>query len=264
VLGNLQNDGTIIVSGGATATFFGIVNHNGPEIRVSAGSTAVFLDDVTGEGSFTGTGTTYFEGALSPGNSPAIVSFGGDVTFGGDASLLIELGGLVAGDSYDQLDVADVLTIDGTLQLSLLGNFRPIDGDEFEILRFGSRVGDFADITGEYQGGGLSLDMIYSTDALTLIADQAGPGDADLDGDVDLSDLGALAAHYGGASGLDWLQGDFDHDGDVDLNDLGTLATNYGAGAARAMADFQALMVPEPTCVAMLAMGMLTMRRRAR
>lgn len=71
-------------------------------------------------------------------------------------------------------------------------------------------------------------------------------GDGDLDGDVDLSDLGLLASYYGVASGARWSKGDFDLDGDVDLNDLGTLASNYNAGAAQALSDFQALNIPEP------------------
>jgi hypothetical protein len=58
----------------------------------------------------------------------------------------------------------------------------------------------------------------------------SAPGDTDHDDDVDLVDLGNLAAGYGLSSGATWEQGDFDGDGDVDLVDLGTLAGNYGYG----------------------------------
>lgn len=76
------------------------------------------------------------------------------------------------------------------------------------------------------------------------------PGDADVDGDVDLSDLGRLATSYGVGSGGTWLSGDFDLDGDVDLADLGVLASHYGAGSAQAFADFQVLQgVPEPMAI---------------
>lgn len=80
------------------------------------------------------------------------------------------------------------------------------------------------------------------------------PGDADRDGDVDLSDLGRLATSYGNSQWMRWQNGDFDWDGDVDLNDLGALATNYGHGQAAAFADFQSLLanVPEPTMAATL------------
>ncbi len=53
-------------------------------------------------------------------------------------------------------------------------------------------------------------------------------GDSDLDLDVDLSDLGNMASHFGATSGSIWSQGNFDYDDDVDLPDLGTLATTFG------------------------------------
>jgi len=94
--------------------------------------------------------------------------------------------------------------------------------------------------------------------ALTL------PGDADLDGDVDLNDLGTLAGHYGLGSEMLWLQGDFDGDGDVDLNDLSGLASHYGAGEAQAFADFQAIAsVPEAE-VGVLSMFVFAMAMRRR
>jgi hypothetical protein len=53
-------------------------------------------------------------------------------------------------------------------------------------------------------------------------------GDANLDGAVDVGDLGILAANYGG-SNKTWAQGDFNRDGLVDVGDLGILAANYGS-----------------------------------
>jgi Tol biopolymer transport system component len=56
------------------------------------------------------------------------------------------------------------------------------------------------------------------------------PGDLDCDGDVDLSDLATLLAHYGMTSGATWGDGDLDADGDVDLADLAALLASYGVG----------------------------------
>jgi hypothetical protein len=53
-------------------------------------------------------------------------------------------------------------------------------------------------------------------------------GDANLDGHVDLADLGALLAHYGQTGDLTWYDGDFNGDGTVNLSDLGELLARYG------------------------------------
>jgi hypothetical protein len=58
-------------------------------------------------------------------------------------------------------------------------------------------------------------------------------GDANLDGSVDVGDLGILAANYGG-TGKSWNQGDFNNDGLVDVGDLGILAAHYGTSASKA------------------------------
>ncbi len=52
-------------------------------------------------------------------------------------------------------------------------------------------------------------------------------GDVNLDGVVNLSDLGVLGDNYG-HTGMTWQQGDFNYDGVVNLSDLGYLGDNYG------------------------------------
>jgi hypothetical protein len=54
------------------------------------------------------------------------------------------------------------------------------------------------------------------------------PGDANLRGQVDIADLGRLAAAW--QTSADWVNGDFDYSGFVDISDLGILATNWQAG----------------------------------
>jgi hypothetical protein len=144
-----------------------------------------------------------------------------------------------------------------------------IDG----LLRLSRLTGEPERVNLIHDGGSLyHVDLILDGGAGDLFrydnGDFAGipGGDTDLDGDVDLSDLGSLASHYGAQSGSRWSRGDFDLDGDTDLNDLSELAANYGAGSAQALADFQALTgVPEPTGMALFAAaGALCMTRRRR
>jgi hypothetical protein len=100
------------------------------------------------------------------------------------------------------------------------------------------------------------------------------PGDADLDGKVDVNDLGTLASNWQ-TSGTR-SQGDFDGDGFIGVNDLGLLATNWQVGVtaaagaaplAQALADLglPAAAVPEPAGASALlgAPFVLARRRRA-
>jgi len=87
------------------------------------------------------------------------------------------------------------------------------------------------------------------------------PGDTDLDGDVDLADLGSLASHYGMSAGATWGMGDFNGDGAVNLYDLGAMAGNYGAGLPQVDG---AVVAPEPgTIVLMGFAGALGFCRRS-
>lgn len=99
-------------------------------------------------------------------------------------------------------------------------------------------------------------------------------GDTNLDGKVDVSDLGALASNWQQSAG--WAGGDFNGDGIVDVSDLGALASFWqfdrvnlrpppAGGFAEALALFPTLagVIPEPGAVAgLLALGALALRRR--
>jgi hypothetical protein len=118
---------------------------------------------------------------------------------------------------------------------------------------------DFYDLNGDNQVN--QMDLTYHVE--TLIGTDFG--DTDLDGDVDLSDLGSLASNFGQANGAGWDDGDTDCDGDVDLADLGNLAGHYGEGKNQALADFQSLsVVPEPIGLPLLTVAMMFNLRAAR
>jgi hypothetical protein len=63
-------------------------------------------------------------------------------------------------------------------------------------------------------------------DATAVVVKFTRYGDANLDGQVDVSDLGRLATNWQ-TSGRDWSAGDFNYDSSVDVSDLGLLATNW-------------------------------------
>ena len=126
VVGDVTNSATgkIISSGGGPTTFLDDVTNQG-EIRTSAGSFTVFFGAVTGAGTFTGTGTVNFEGDLKPGNSPAAVNFAGDVCSARTQRLKSKSAAPRPAAQYDQINVAGELSLDGTLEISLINGFNP-------------------------------------------------------------------------------------------------------------------------------------------
>ena len=92
--------------------------------------------------------------------------------------------------------------------------------------------------------------------ALTSLADinftaTAIPGDADLDGDVDIDDLAVFGGGaFDGSTGAGFSAGDFDRDGDIDIDDL----AQFGGGAfdSVGVAPVVAAGIPEPSSAILL------------
>jgi T5SS/PEP-CTERM-associated repeat protein len=112
-----------------------------------------------------------------------------------------------------------------------------------------------------------------AVDPSTLLIKFTYAGDTDLDGDVDVADLGNLASHWQG-TGV-WTDGDSDYSGSIDVNDLGLLATNWQAGvgsplgpspgSALASLGLPSVAVPEPAMLyALLSTGLFPLTRPRR
>ena len=141
--GALSNQDQVTVATGVTATFGGTVDHTGL-VDLGAGSTAIFEALVSGDGDFTGTGTAVFEGGFSPGNSPGLVSFGGDVALAAANILTMELGGTARGTGYDAIDVADTITLAGILEIALYGGFDAPAFSTYDLIRAENLSGVFS------------------------------------------------------------------------------------------------------------------------
>jgi autotransporter-associated beta strand protein len=94
----------------------------------------------------------------------------GDFTQLDTGVLSMELGGLVPGSSYDQLDIGGTALLGGTLNIALLDDFFVHEVDSFQVLKYGARSGDFAQINGLDLSETLSLNPSYNDNSLTLIA----------------------------------------------------------------------------------------------
>jgi autotransporter-associated beta strand protein len=119
---------------------------------------------------------------------------------------------------------------------------------------------------------GLAIFSGVSVDQTSILIKFTWLGDTDLDGDVDIADLGDLASSWQG-TGV-WTDGDFDYNGTVNVNDLGLLASNWQAGVGNplgpsldeALAGFglPSLNVPEPAGLGWLLPLALKCRRPRR
>ncbi len=82
------------------------------------------------------------EGDINPGTSPGILTFDGHLTQGEQSTINLELGGRIAGDEYDRLNVTGAATLHGTVNVTLINDFMPVAGDSFAVLTFGTPGGD--------------------------------------------------------------------------------------------------------------------------
>ncbi len=177
VFGNMVNaaGGRVIVSGNSQATFYDTVEAQaGSELRVSAGSTALFFGQVLQRNgaAFTGTGTKFYEGGLSVGNSPGAARDEGSVNFGSGNLYLGEIGGTQAGTEFDYYNVAGNLNFGGTLRLVSYGSFIGQAGQTFDLFDWGTSSGTFAniDISGFNLAAGTWLDTssLYQNGSVTI------------------------------------------------------------------------------------------------
>src|SRR4051812_22216517 len=254
IFGDVNNTGSgkIIAAGGSTVTFYDDVVHNGSEIRTNSGSRTVFFGAVTGAGPFTGTGDVELNGDLKPGNSPAAVTFGGNVQIGSTAGLNIELGGPTKGAQYDSLTIAGNASPSGALKVTLINGFVPSPGQWFEVITAGAGVeGAFDTTSVPALSGGLYLNTIYSPTAVTL--NVAGIlGDYNHSGTVDSADYITWRKSLGQTG--PGLAADGNANGQIDSGDLDTWRAHFGeSGGSGSAIGVTSLAVPESISLMVLA-----------
>ncbi len=142
---------------------------NGALIDVTVNAAAAALG---GSGSIGGD-LNNMSSIVSPGNDVGVLTVLGNYTQGSAGILAIELAG--TGD-YDLLDIAGSAEFGGALEVSLVGDFQPSFGDEFDILNFSSAAGAFGSTSLPALAEGLQWDMsnLYAAGSLAVVPEPAG------------------------------------------------------------------------------------------
>ncbi len=160
--------------------------------------------------------------------------------------LEIELGGTDAGAGHDVLDVARNLTVDGTLNVSLIHGFVPQAGDSFDILDWGfSLFGSFSTMNLPSLAGDLDWDTsnLLIDGTLSVFSTAAIPGDLNGDGFVGIDDLNIVLSNWNqNVPPADPLA-DPSGDGFVGIDDLNTVLSNWNNGTPPLLENTN---IPEP------------------
>lgn len=202
----LHNPTDLDVAAGASLAFNNTLDLNGHDLNKTGGGVLqvnntlstgggmviVSAGGVSGSGMIDGD-LSNPGGAVSPGNSPGVLTIVGDYTQAVDGVLSIEIGGQAQGRDFDLFDVEGRMTIDGgTLDVLLLNGFEPSAGDLFDILNFRQFLGKgFDTLNFDRLAGRLAWDTsrLYVDGTLSIVA-------------VPEPSIGllALAALFGGAA----------------------------------------------------------------
>ena len=132
---------------------------------------------IAGAGNLQFTGTFTNDGAVSPGTSlapTAVLAFGGNQALQQTSAVDIELNGTAVGTQHDQWSLGGTVALDGALNLTT--GFTPQLNDNFLVMTFASRTGQFGSITGlgdlyPTTGTSLTLDTVWQPTALSIKAD---------------------------------------------------------------------------------------------
>jgi len=164
--------GSVVVDTGSSLTRSGTYTQTGGKTTVNGTLNATGLVDIQG-GILEGTGTVAANvsnaGQVNPGTSPGLLTINGTYTQTSGGAFNVEIGGPTVGTDYDRLAVSGAATLTGgTINISLVNNFRPTLGSTFTVMTFASRTGDFTTYNGLTQSNGVVFSKMLTPTSLVL------------------------------------------------------------------------------------------------
>ncbi len=266
--GTLTNDGALTTSNTAPARIARLVgggtvsvNENTQLVIGSTGVTGTILDQSLLE----------VGGALriDAGGSVSATSVVDQILVGANGTLSLDRGLFIV----DYADASPLATL--TQEISEGRNGGTWDGLGINSVGLGSAVNEFIGIAEASVLGGNVFGGV-TVDATAVLVRRTLNGDANLDGQVNFSDLLIMARNYG-TTGRGWGEGNFDYldNGVVSFTDLLSLSRNYGQSLAGPLASIDPAtfesdwllaqsMVPEPALLSLAPAVAMLLRRRMR
>jgi len=139
--------GMLILTGASTYSGATTVQSGGLLVNGSLGNTELTVQNgalLGGSGNLGGNVTIQSGGILAPGNSPGILTIGGDLNLDAGSFTRMEINGTSPGTLHDQIVVGGTAFLDGTLELSF--GTTPQNGDTFTLIDAAAIDGDFATV----------------------------------------------------------------------------------------------------------------------
>ncbi|MBT5443104.1 MAG: hypothetical protein HOK91_09980, partial [Gammaproteobacteria bacterium] len=161
--GTFNNNGTITLLGNSSTTTLDLAGltslSNNSGASITGSGTIVNSGVITGPGTF----------SVSPGASPGILIFDGDLNTALD--LEIELEGLTPATEHDQVVVNGRLDLsDSLMDVTLLNGYQPTTGDSFVVLEAQQLTGQLGHISGLDISSDVILDVGYINNSVILTA----------------------------------------------------------------------------------------------
>jgi hypothetical protein len=166
----LNNTGNVAIAAGTTLFVTEIYTQTAGATTLNGGSlNSGYTVNING-GALSGSGTVNANvanaGQVSPGSPLGLLNIQGNYTQTAPGDLHILLGGLTPGTQYDQLEVANSITLGATLHVALVAGYMPHVNDTFTILKNdsgGAVAGTFAGLAegAAFIAGGYQFRISY-------------------------------------------------------------------------------------------------------